>query len=457
MVVVAVPEAWYDQILSATTSVSGWRWHVQVVNDPEAALAQGEAQIALVPGGDGFHAVSRAVALTVPFTSSWEDVPLADALSIREEGAPSVVVLPWDRMTPERKALTVDGYHPSDATYPLREEWSLSAPPPWNTAAEALAAAILRSAEGGVVHLAAVGDIMLDRTLGVAIAGGDIAYPFTAVAGALQKADLTVGNLECALGSGGEPAAKSYTFRAPPEAALSLAAAGFDLFSLANNHALDFGPDLLVDGIERLQTAGVAVAGAGIDQRAAHSPVYFERNGLKLAFLSYVNVPVEGRAPYFDTQDWTATESSPGLAWAVPEQISGDVARAKQQADLVIVLLHSGYEYVPAPSPPQTEAARAAIDAGAALVLGHHAHILQGVEFRGGGIIAYGLGNFAFTIDGPPETAILNIWLDSRGVRELSFLPAMVQPSGQPRLATTGEASAILQRIHALTTLPASP
>jgi len=132
-------------------------------------------------------------------------------------------------------------------------------------------------------------------------------------------------------------------------------------------------------------------------------------------------------------------------------QIQADVSDACQQADLVIVLLHSGYESVPEPSPPQIAAAHAAIDAGASLVIGHHAHVLQGIEFYGDGVIAYGLGNFAFEDAGPPESAILNVWLDSDGVRQLEFIPVILEPDGRPRPATEAEAFVIRQQIYDLT------
>ena len=98
-------------------------------------------------------------------------------------------------------------------------------------------------------------------------------------------------------------------------------------------------------------------------------------------------------------------------------------------------------------------AARAAIDAGARLVIGHHAHILQGVEFYGTGVIVYGLGNFAFEIDGDPRSAILNVWLDARGVRQIAFTPTIIQFGGQPRLATLEEATEIRDLIYRQTAL----
>jgi poly-gamma-glutamate synthesis protein (capsule biosynthesis protein) len=102
------------------------------------------------------------------------------------------------------------------------------------------------------------------------------------------------------------------------------------------------------------------------------------------------------------------------------------------------------------------EAAEAAMAAGATLVIGHHAHILQGVAFKPQGAIVYGLGNFAFTIDGDPQTAILNVWLDRNGIRQIEFVPAIIQIGGQPRLATPEEAAAIRQQIYRLS-IPLNP
>ncbi|MCP5100338.1 MAG: CapA family protein, partial [Chloroflexi bacterium] len=216
------------------------------------------------------------------------------------------------------------------------------------------------------IHIVAVGDIMLDRTLGAKISAGELDYPFANVSSHLQQADLTIGNVESALGTIGTPADKGYPFRAPTQAADTLARAGFDIVSLANNHGMDYGSDALLQAISLLQTANVTPIGAGINETAAHTPHIVELNGLRLAFFSYVHVPIEIGG--FDTQTWSATANTPGLAWANPEQLLVDITAVSPQVDHVIVLLHSGYEYVESPSPPQIAAARAAIDAGAALV-----------------------------------------------------------------------------------------
>lgn len=299
------------------------------------------------------------------------------------------------------------------------------------------------------VRLAAVGDLMLARSIGDALKRNPQDSPFAKVAAALRDADVTVGNLECAIGTGGRPAPKGYTFRAPPAAAGSLADVGFDILSLANNHSLDFGTSALSSTLDLLSGRGIAVTGAGMDEAAARRPALLERNGLRLAFLGYVDVPVERGG--FNTASWRATTERPGVAWADPRLIAADVAAARGEADVVIVLLHSGYEDQATPNAIQKRAARAAIDAGAALVLGAHPHVLQGVERYKGGLIAYSLGNFVFDgLAGPrAESAILNVTLGRDGVQGVEWTPVVLK-AGRPTLAGGQQARAILAKIERL-------
>lgn len=405
---------------------------------------------------------SEPLALAAPFTHPWSDKTWVEAQALNLPACAAVAAsepcwLPWRELRPALrrpalKAVRLDGRLPFDPDYPAVQRWVLAGNEP---AATALLAAQLQPRlqplllPTPLISLAAVGDLMLDRSLGYRMTLGDLDVPFISVMAELQAADVTIGNLESSLGDIGEPAVKSYPFQAPPIAAISLARAGFDVVSLANNHAMDYGAAALLQGIGLLQAQGIGVVGAGANRAAAHAPLILTTHGLRLAFLGYVNVPVEWNG--FDTRSWDAPDSAPGLAWGEPEIIAAGVAAARQQADLVIVMLHSGHEYQAQPSAAQTAAAQAAITAGAQLVIGHHAHILQGVQFLPTGVIAYGLGNFAFEIDGPPETAILRLWLDKEGVKMLEFVPAIVQFGGAPRLATPPEAQSIMQQIYTLT------
>lgn len=295
----------------------------------------------------------------------------------------------------------------------------------------------------------AVGDVMLARSIGAQIARNGSAIPFAQVAGILEEGDLQVANLECTISDEGTPEKKGYTFRAPLGAADALESAGFDVVSQANNHALDYGSAALEQTRELLERRGIAVVGAGDDAGEAHAPITIERNGLRMAFLAYVNVPVETGG--FDTGRWTASADSPGLAWALGDEIARDVAEARKQADIVIVMLHSGYEGQSAPNAAQRAAAHAAIDAGAALVLGSHPHVLQGTEKYKNGFIIYSLGNFVF--DGyrgdANDSAILEATLDKQGVSDLKWIPIEIE-NGLPRPAKDIETARILARVKPL-------
>jgi poly-gamma-glutamate capsule biosynthesis protein CapA/YwtB (metallophosphatase superfamily) len=448
---IAVPPEWETAVSSAIPTTQ-YAWQPIPSRDGVQLLASGAVDIAAAWNAEGVLIFQEPIAFTVPFSTQWDMLSHDEAEEILANGHTLVTVQPWAAMSPSTRTLQVDGRSPADPEYPFQNRLVLVGAAGFETAVADLASQLQSThLRPPLVQLAAVGDIMLDRALGTKISAGDIDYPFANIALPLQQADLTIGNVESALGNIGTPADKAYPFRAPVDAALSLAHAGFDIVSLANNHAMDYGPDALLQAITLLKAAGVTPVGAGENVAAAHTPYITERNGLRLAFLSYVNVPVEYLG--FDTQTWTATADTPGLAWATPEQIMMDVTAVSSQVDHVIVLLHSAYEYVESPSPPQMAAARAAIDAGAVLVIGHHAHILQGIEFYRDGVIIYGTGNFAFEIDGEPETAVFNIWLDQNGIRQIELIPAIIQFGGQPRLATENEAAEIRQKVYQLTDL----
>lgn len=451
LITLAVPPEWIDEAETAVANLPAASWQWQITSHQPPATNH-QYNLALIPGDTGVIVYQEPLALAVPFITNWEATTLAQAQEILANGHALVQVKPWRELTPDWKVLRIDGRYPTDPDYPLQSSWSLVAEAGYETAVVELAPHLQNPLHEKQVHVTAVGDLMLARDLGVIIERGRPAYPFAEVVHLLQAANLTIGNLESALGTVGQPAAKTYPFQAPPATAEALALAGFDIVSLANNHAMDYGPEALLEGLGLLHAQNIATIGAGADAAAAYQPYFTEVNGLRLAFLGYVNVPAEG-STNFDVQTWTATESAPGLAWGEPEQILADVTGVSPQADLTVVVLHSGLEYIEEPSEIQMAAAHAAIDGGADLVIGHHTHILQGIEFYNDGVIVYGLGNFAFDIDGPPATAVLNVWLNQNGVHQLELIPAIIQETGQPHLATTEEAAPILERVHFLTML----
>ncbi len=301
-------------------------------------------------------------------------------------------------------------------------------------------------APSGQVSLIAVGDLMLGRSVGTQILEKGPAIVFAGVQPVLDSADLRIGNLECALTDSGTPEPKkTYTLKAPPAAAAALQLGKFDLVSLANNHAMDYGYQGLQEAQKLLGQVGIATVGAGIDYTQAHTPVILERNGLRLAFLAYMDVPEERDG--FNARDWIATQDQPGIAWANLNEITADVAAARAKADVVIVLLHSGLEigeYMSIISSDQREEAHAAVDAGAAVVIGSHPHQLESIELYHAGLIAYSLGNFVFDdYRGIANaTIILQIVLDRNGFQSYKYVPVLIE-NGLPQVITPAQAPAI--------------
>ncbi len=309
------------------------------------------------------------------------------------------------------------------------------------------------------ITLVAVGDVMLGRTLGEGVLRDGHLYPFEEVADILREADVTFANLESPLSEGGTPAAKDFVFLGPPQAAQGLAEAGIDIVSLANNHALDYALEGLAETRAALEMAGVAYVGVGDSEAAARSPVIVERKGIRLAFLAYVNTPPDSGSG-FDASSTAAGSDRAGVAWATVEAVAEDVAAAAKEADVVIVSLHTGDEYRESANELQVALAHAAVDAGASLVLGHHPHVLQGVERYGEGLIIYSLGNFVFDFDqvdfaqpGLPSalSAVLQVQITKEGVASCQLVAMGIDADdGRPHRAEAQEAQAVLERMRRL-------
>lgn len=451
-VVLGLESRWLSPVEAALSSLPADLLPVAVILQTwDPALEEtrpAQADFLLLPDADGIVVTERSLALAVPWTSEWDQVTREEAEELLLEESPFIAAIEWSSLKADMKPLKIDGLHPSHTAYPLKSVWSLHARPGLEEIADTLASVLRDHLADDVVMVTAVGDIMLGRGLGKRIQTGEDPYPFAAVEHFLTRADVSLGNLESALGSGGQPEDKGYTFLAPPEAAETLNAAGFDVLSLANNHALDYGPQTLLEAMAILEAQDIKTVGAGADISQALQPVKLEISNISVAILAFVDVPIEFRG--FDTRSWRAGESAIGVAWADPVLMRDAIERSRVSADIVIVLLHSGYEYLSAPSPPQQAAARLAIDSGADLVIGHHAHVLQGVEHYGDGVIVYGLGNFAFEDGGVIESGLMNIWLDTEKVRSLEFIPLIIAPDGQPTPADPGQSENIRLNYYSL-------
>ncbi|MFA6603940.1 MAG: CapA family protein [Patescibacteria group bacterium] len=294
------------------------------------------------------------------------------------------------------------------------------------------------------ISLVAVGDLMLSRTVAQRLAAnGGPEAAFARVRDYLRAGDITFGNLETALLSGRAIQPGEMVFRSDPAAAASLASAGFDVLSLANNHVPNFGAAGILETLKYLDAAAVAHAGAGADATAARAPAIVERSGLRFAFLAYNDADVVP-AGYFAAAD------HPGTAAMDIENLKADIAAARAAADIVVVSMHSGTEYVPDPNRRQTAFAHAAIDAGADLVIGHHPHVVQTVETYAGKPIIYSLGNFVFDQGWSRETRdglmAKIVWRGQEIVR-IEFQPIVIGDLFRPETAAGVDRERILARL----------
>lgn len=262
------------------------------------------------------------------------------------------------------------------------------------------------------LRIAFAGDIHFEGVLADRLR--DPATALAPASTALEAADLAIANLETSVGAGGRPEpGKRFTFSASPSAFAALAAAGIDVVSMANNHALDFGRARLPSTLRAARSAAVAerplwVVGIGRDADRAFRPALTEVGDTVVATLA---ASVADQDPTADrTARWAATADRSGVADAIdPTRLLDAVQRADEQADVVVAYLHWGVQGERCPSRDQKALAGRLVDAGADIVVGTHAHQLQGDGRLGRGYVAYGLGNFAWYSPGRAGVLTLTV------------------------------------------------
>lgn len=288
------------------------------------------------------------------------------------------------------------------------------------TAAKALAVE-------GTARVAFVGDVMLAETEGpgrLAANGGD---PFAQARRLLSDADLRVANFESSAGTKGKPdPEKPFSFRTAQSALIGFASV-FEAAGLANNHAGDFGREDFVETLAALRRAGSENFGGGKDQSEAHRAAIFERNGVRIALLGYLD---------FFPRWFAAASGMPGVAWLDEDQAALDIAKARADgADVVVVVPHWGREHEPRANVRQRRIARALLDAGADAVIGGHPHVVQDYEIYKGKPIVYSLGNFVF--DGFEDEDNVTGWalfadFDKKGVASIMTRVVRMDANGSP-------------------------
>lgn len=292
----------------------------------------------------------------------------------------------------------------------------------------------------------AVGDILLAGKWAPLLRLKGYGHPFDGIRKELVTGDITLANLESPIAEGGqEYSGKKFRFRADPQVAQAIRAAGINLVTLANNHSMDFGGEALVETVRHLRENGIGWIGAGENLSAARKMALYTIKGKKVAFLGYsLTQPVE----FFAGQD------RPGTAPGYEKLVTADIASARMQADYVIVSFHWGKEATGSVQPYQRRAAHKAIEAGADVIIGHHPHLLQGIERYRNGIIFYSLGNFAFASSSATAevSAMIRLRLND-GRREAEILPLDVlyrRVGFQPRLLAGVRGDTVIKKLNNL-------
>ena len=383
---------------------------------------------------------------------NFEDFDSVDAVIDHVSRTPDAVgLVPWDEVNPQVKALTVDGESllkpgaPNPESYPLRPG-SATVPDPEE----------LR-------QIVVAGDIVMDRGMPYAVfeEGRGIDFPLDggyaaitsralvsnpylesdlihqfeaerqgeprAVREYLQSADLTLANLENPVLEDATYHPEDPTFHGDLRLLPVLEKAGIDGVTLGNNHILDAGFFGLEETLEHLRDVNISHVGAGMNLETAREPMIFDLRGTKVGILNYQGVP---------SYEWAwATENIPGTAPLQEDVMREDIENLRPKVDIVMVMPHWGREYIAEPEPEQVELARAAIDAGADLFVGGHAHWPKGIEVYRGKPIFYGTGNFLFDQAWSEETStgiFADITLYKDRVVQARPIPFIILDRSQP-------------------------
>jgi poly-gamma-glutamate synthesis protein (capsule biosynthesis protein) len=275
------------------------------------------------------------------------------------------------------------------------------------------------------ITLAFAGDVHFTARTKLLLA--DPATAFGPIATVLRSADFAAVNLETAVTDGGTPQPKTFHFRAPTTAFTALRDAGIDLVTMANNHVLDYGQVGLANTLAAAKAAQFPYVGIGTNAAAAWAPYVTTIKGVKIAIIGVSQVAELASS-------WVATDTRPGEANSI------DVARtlaavrsAKRLASVVIVFMHWGTEGQSCPDPNQLSLARELSAAGASIIVGAHAHMLQGSGWLGHTFVAYGMGNFLWWENSySTATGVLELTLHPHAPLTARFIPAVVSGTGQP-------------------------
>lgn len=260
------------------------------------------------------------------------------------------------------------------------------------------------------------GDVMIQRCTGIYDAEGINGILSEYLEQEMVSADMTVINNEFPFSNGGsQHPDKQFTFRVDPKYVSVIQDMGVDVASLANNHALDFGTEALLDSFATFDNAGIPYVGAGETKERAEEAIFIEAGGRTVGVLSASRV--------IPVVEWNIDTRLPGLFCTYDStRLVERIKEVEQQCDYVVVFVHWGIERNAYPEEYQHNLAKQYIDAGADLVVGNHSHVPQGIEYYNGVPIVYCLGNYIFNEDMMDTYALKVVW-DAEGNTSLQVIP----------------------------------
>jgi poly-gamma-glutamate synthesis protein (capsule biosynthesis protein) len=362
----------------------------------------------------------------------------------------AVAIVPFDRLEPRLKALSVDGQLALDRDVDLRRYPLLATV--WARGPKELVHALAPQVQeqgldtnrrpDRLTVLTMTGVTALTRRVALQIeAHRDYGWPARHLVDLLSTADLTHISHEVSFVSGCRAERKPTGLCAKPEYMKTLQLVGADLVELTGNHNLDFGPYHALQSLDLYAQAGMRTFGGGRNAAQARRPLLVTHNGNRLAFLGYNQ---------FGPDYAWATDSKPGAAPFSLEAVRMDLAQVRPEADLIFVNIQHTETYSTEPLPAQVADFRAVVEAGANAVIGSQAHQPQAIEFHDGGLIFYGLGNLMFdqtwSVPTRQSLVIRHVIYDGRLIAT-QLIPTVFNDKYQPRPAEDSERKAILRAV----------
>lgn len=275
------------------------------------------------------------------------------------------------------------------------------------------------------INIKAVGDINLQTK--------NNSHPFGEIIDTLNKKDILFGNLETVLTDEGIFIKKAVNLSSPPESIQYLKDAGFDIVNLANNHIYDRGEVGLINTVKSIESVGISHIGV-ITPINNNKYLILEKKGIKIGFLGYTAGRFKNPEKCFINR-------------IIESKIISDIEKIIGLCDIIVVSLHWGIENVHYPSSDQIQMAHNIIDSGASIIIGHHSHVLQGIEEYNKGLIAYSLGNFQFDPElsqsKSNESVILSIDICEKGIHGYEVIPIQINNNYEPELISEFDCSSI--------------